>query len=104
MFKEPIKVQEKTIQEMQEIAVAITMHRQTKQLTDGRRTQNENLRVALNIPRVFERKLKGTQGLLSKRDNEAYPEFELEDKLKVDRGSDDMDPTVGKRKTYDSAD
>jgi hypothetical protein len=31
---------------------------------------------------------------------ETYLEFELEDKLKVGRGSDDMDATVGKRKAY----
>jgi hypothetical protein len=66
--------------------------------------QSENLRVALNIARAFERKLKGSQGLLSTHDSKTYPEFELEDKLKVERGSDDMDPTVGKRKIYDSAD
>jgi hypothetical protein len=66
--------------------------------------QSENLRVALNIARAFERKLKGSQGLLSTHGSKTYPEFELEDKLKVERGSDDMDPTVGKRKIYDSAD
>jgi hypothetical protein len=66
--------------------------------------QSKNLRVALNIARAFERKLKGSQGLLSTHGSKTYPEFELEDKLKVERGSDDMDPTVGKRKIYDSAD
>ncbi|MCI60086.1 hypothetical protein A2U01_0081341, partial [Trifolium medium] len=39
--------------------------------------QPENLRDVLNIARAFERKLKGSQGLLLTQDSKAYPEFEL---------------------------